>query len=217
LAFIQTVDRFFADLGLTTWPLASVTAISPDATIGARVRFAAGVVIGSDVSIADDVSIGPNTCIANTSIARGVSIGANCSIGLPGFGYARNQAGELERFPHLGRVRIHERVEIGSNTCIDRGSIGDTIIGEGSKIDNLVHVAHNVVLGRNVVLIANSMIGGSTTIGDDAWVAPAVSVMDQIAVGNRSVLGLGAVVLKDVAEDAVMVGNPARKLEPRDP
>ena len=90
------------------------------------------------------------------------------------------------RFPHIGGVEIEDRVEIGSNTCIDRGSIGNTIIGSGVKIDNLVHVAHNVVIGSNSIVIANSMIGGSTCIGSGVWVAPSVSIINQICIDDSA-------------------------------
>ena len=151
--------------------------------------------------------------MANCTIAAGVRIGCNCTIGLPGFGYEKDQAGAYWRFPHLGGVRIEADVEIGSNTCIDRGSLGDTVIGRGCKIDNLVHVAHNVVLGNNAVVIANTMLGGSVTIGAGAWVAPSVTIMNQATIGAGATLGLGAVVLKDVAPGQVIVGNPGKVLE----
>jgi UDP-3-O-[3-hydroxymyristoyl] glucosamine N-acyltransferase len=214
-AFTSVVDTFFAHLSVTSWPAADRTDIAADARIGARVSLAAGVVIGGNVTIGDDVTVGPNTCIANAQIAAGVKVGANCSIGLAGFGYAKDANGALSRFPHLGRVVIEAGAEIGSNTCIDRGSLGETVVGEGCKIDNLVHIAHNVVLGRNVVVIANAMIGGSTTIEAQSWVAPSVSVIDGVTIGADAVLGLGAVVLKTVPGGAVFVGNPARPLERR--
>jgi UDP-3-O-[3-hydroxymyristoyl] glucosamine N-acyltransferase len=110
-------------------------------------------------------------------------------------------------------VEIEENVEIGSNTCIDRGALGNTIVRSGAKIDNLVHLAHNVVVGCNALVIANSMIGGSTVIEEGAWIAPSVSVMNQVSIGKSSILGMGAVVIKDVADGAVMVGNPAKALE----
>lgn len=212
LAFVKAIDHFFAEQAKTVWPSAGA-ALSADAKIGRGTELSTGVVIGPRVTIGDGVEIGPNTCIANCTIASGVVVGANCSIGLPGFGYARGASGGLERFPHLGGVRIEEGVEIGSNTCIDRGSIGDTVIGKGAKIDNLVHIAHNVVIGRNVVVIANAMIGGSVQIDDDAWVAPSVSIRDQLVIGSQATLGLGAVVVKSVDDGAVMVGNPAKPLE----
>jgi UDP-3-O-[3-hydroxymyristoyl] glucosamine N-acyltransferase len=214
-AFTTVIDTYFVDRTVTAWPARDGATVPPDARIGARAFLAAGVVLGGNVTIADDVVIGPNTCIANTRIESRVRIGANCSIGLAGFGYARQPDGTFARFPHIGGVVIEAGVEIGSNTCIDRGSLGETVIGRGCKIDNLVHIAHNVVLGPNVVVIANAMIGGSTTINAEAWVAPSVAVMDGVTIGERALLGLGAVVLKSVPEGAVFVGNPARPLERR--
>jgi len=212
IAFIRAVREFFPDLDGIGWPSGAVV-VSADAEIGRGVVLAAGVVVGPSVILGDAVSVGPNTCIANAEVAAGVRIGANCSIGLPGFGYDADAEGTYWRFPHVGRVIIEEGVEIGSNTCIDRGSLGATVIRRGAKIDNLVHVAHNVVVGRNTLVIANSMLGGSAELADGVWVAPSVSLMNQAKVGAGAVLGMGAVVLKDVADGATMVGNPARKLE----
>jgi UDP-3-O-[3-hydroxymyristoyl] glucosamine N-acyltransferase len=219
LAFTRAVTRFFGHLVEVRWPGPGESAVARDAVIGDGVRLAPGVVIGGGVTIGAGAVVGPNTCLANCDVAAGVVIGANCSIGLPGFGYARegngSGRGAYERFPHVGRVVIEEGVEIGSNVCIDRAALGATRIRRGAKIDNLVHVAHNVVVGENAVVIANSMLGGSAQIDDDAWVAPSVSVMNQARVGRGAVLGMGAVVLKSVDEGAVMVGNPARRLERR--
>jgi UDP-3-O-[3-hydroxymyristoyl] glucosamine N-acyltransferase len=142
-----------------------------------------------------------------------VRIGANCSIGLPGFGYERDEDGRYWRFPHLGRVIIASDVEIGSNTCIDRGAIGDTIIERGVKIDNLVHIAHNVILKENVVVIANSMVAGSVTVDADAWISPSAAIKNKLSIGHGSVVGLGAVVIRDVAPHTTVIGNPARLLE----
>ena len=213
LAFIRTVGQFFGHLITIALPKLGEHPIAADAIIGRDVMLASGCVIGPKVRLGDGVSIGANTVLAHCEVAAGVRIGCNCTIGLPGFGYEKDQHGAYWRFPHLGGVRIEADVEIGSNTCIDRGSLGDTVIGQGSKIDNLVHVAHNVVLGRNTVVIANTMLGGSVTIGDGAWVAPSVTIMNQVSIGAGATLGLGAVVLKDVAPQQVIVGNPGKVLD----
>ena len=213
LAFAEVVTGLFAELLADAWPTSDDGAVSPDARIGSRVKLAAGAVIGPNVEIGDDVSIGPNSAIVNTTIASNVSIGANCSIGLRGFGYEKRDDGTHIRFPQLGRVLIESYVEIGSNVCIDRGALGVTQICSGSKIDNLVHVAHNVYIGRNTLVIANAMIGGSTRIGDSVWLAPSAALMNKISVGNNATIGLGAVVTRSVEEGATVVGNPARRLE----
>jgi UDP-3-O-[3-hydroxymyristoyl] glucosamine N-acyltransferase len=211
-AFASVVARFFAELTRVDWPSAGAHPIAADVIMGERVRMSAGVVIGPRVAIGDDVSIGPNSVIANCRIGKNVVIGANCSIGLDGFGYEKDSTGTYLRFPHVGAVTIGDGVEIGSNTCIDRGSLGDTKISEGAKIDNLVHIAHNVTIGRNVIIIANSMIGGSTDILEGAWLAPGATLMNRITIGAHAVIGLGAVVLKSVEPHAVMAGNPAKLL-----
>jgi UDP-3-O-[3-hydroxymyristoyl] glucosamine N-acyltransferase len=139
--------------------------------------------------------------------------GAFLSGGPVGFGYSRNEKGELEKFPHLGGVVIEDDVDIGSNTSIDRGTLGNTLIRQGAKIDNLVHIAHNVVVGKHAAVIAHAMIGGSTVIGDYGWVAPSAALMNGIAIGTYATVGLGAVVTKDIPADETWAGIPARPLK----
>jgi UDP-3-O-[3-hydroxymyristoyl] glucosamine N-acyltransferase len=212
--FADIVDQFFGELTETQWPDGDAH-VAADAVIGVRVQLGPGVVIGANTVVHDDVVIGPNTCVANTTIQSRVRIGCNCSIGLPGFGYAQGEDRSYRRFPHVGRVRIEEDVEIGSNTCIDRGALGETIIRRGVKVDNLVHIAHNCDVGENALLIANSMLGGSAVIGAHVWVAPSVSILNQLTVGEDAVLGMGAVVIRDVAPATTVVGNPGKALAPR--
>jgi UDP-3-O-[3-hydroxymyristoyl] glucosamine N-acyltransferase len=177
--------------------------IDPTAYIGpltyvGKSEIGSNSVIMGHVYIYDDVKIG-----------RNVTIHAGTVIGADGFGYERNAEGELEKFPHVGGVVIEDDVEIGSNTSIDRGTLGNTILRTGSKIDNLVHIAHNVVVGRHAVVIAHALIGGSTIIGDQAWIAPCACVRDKLTIGQSSIVGLGAVVVKDVADNVTVMGNPA--------
>jgi UDP-3-O-[3-hydroxymyristoyl] glucosamine N-acyltransferase len=210
--FSHVLSEFFSETARTQWPQGNVT-VSNDARIAATARLAPGVVIGPRVELADEVDIGPNTCLANTRVASNVKIGANCTIGLDGFGYARNDVGAWVRFPHTGGVQIESDVEIGSNTCIDRGSIGDTVIRRGAKIDNLVHIAHNCTIGERSLIIANCMIGGSTVVGADAWVAPSTAVNNKLTIGERATVGTGAVVIRNVDPGATVVGNPAKPLD----
>jgi len=213
LAFSLAVERFFSHLVEITWPRIGDPPTATSPAIASDAILSQGVVIGPKVEIHERVVVGPNTVLANVLLHAGVRIGANCSIGLPGFGYEKDPHGRFRRFPHVGRVVIHEDVEIGSNTCIDRGALGDTRLHRGCKVDNLVHIAHNVELDEDVVVIANSMVGGSVRVGPRAWIAPSVSIMNQAEIGSDSVLGLGAVVLRSVPADVTMVGNPARTLE----
>lgn len=213
LAVIGAIQTFFAEAAANGLPGHGDPPIHPSALIGDGVRLGFGAVVGSGVEIADGVVVGPHTVLARCCVGAGTSIGASCVIGLPGFGMDKDASGRYLRFPHVGGVRIGADVEIGSNVCIDRGSIGDTVICDGARIDNLVHVAHNVVIGENAVVIANAMLGGSARVERDSWIAPSASIMNQASVGAGAVVGLGAVVLRDVAADTVVAGNPARELE----
>ena len=212
LAFSKVVDHFFS--ASTEWPW-SADARASDSLVSPSARIAPGVVIGRSCVIGDGVEIGPGTAIAHTTVGAGTHIGANCTIGLPGFGFDKAETGEWFRFPHIGTVEIGANVEIGSNTCIDRGALGATRIGDGAKIDNLVHIAHNVVVGPNALVIANAMLGGSAKIGAGTWIAPSASVMNQVTIGSGVTVGMGAVVTKHVRDGVTVAGVPAKELQPK--
>lgn len=151
-----------------------------------------------------------NDCVV---IGKNVCIGAYCSIGFDGFGFDKDESGAYERFPHIGRVIIDDDVEIGSNVCIDRGALSDTIIGKGTKIDNLVHIAHNVKIGKNCHIVALSCVGGSVEIGDNVYVGIGASIRNQKKIGDDAFIGMGAVVVKDVEAGTTVIGNPAHVYE----
>ncbi len=152
--------------------------IHPEANIHSTVSIGAYCVIGK-CSIDEKTVIFPNVTINdNVIIGKHVIINPSTVIGYDGFGFSKNEDGSLEKFPHFGGVTIKDYVEIGSNVSIDRGSLSDTIIQEGSKIDNFSHIAHNVNIGKNCQIIAHSMIGGSTIIGDQSHIAPAGILRD---------------------------------------
>ncbi|MBI2446482.1 MAG: UDP-3-O-(3-hydroxymyristoyl)glucosamine N-acyltransferase, partial [Parcubacteria group bacterium] len=117
---------------------------------------------------------------------------------------------KLIQFPHVGGVIIEDGVEIGANTCVDRGALGDTIIREGAKIDNLVHIAHNVIIGKNCRIICLVGIGGSVEIGDDSFIGISASIKNQKKIGKNVTVGMGAVVTKDIPDNTIVIGNPAR-------
>ena len=170
------------------------------------------VVIGNNVTIGYNLKIGHNTVILdNTIIGNNVTIGCNNTIGGIGFGYEKDEFGEYKLIKHIGNVVINDGVEIGNNTCIDRGVIGSTIIGENCKIDNLVHIAHGVNIGKNSLIIANSMIAGSVTIGENVWVAPSTSIINGISIGNNSMTGIGALIIKEIKDSELHIGSPAKK------
>jgi UDP-3-O-[3-hydroxymyristoyl] glucosamine N-acyltransferase LpxD len=216
LAFSLAASFFLSAASNVEWT-AGDSALSVLPVIASSARLARGVFLGSGVVIEDDVAVGPNTCLQHVTIGRGSSIGANCSIGGQGFGLVWSDDDNWVRFPHVGRVLIENGVEIGSNTCIDRGALGDTRIRSGARIDNLVHIAHNADIGEHALVIAHAMVAGSATIGARAWIAPNAAIMNQLTVGAGAIVGLGAVVVKSVEPGTTVVGNPAKPLPPRDP
>ncbi len=194
--------------------------VSSDASVSAGATLGRDVYVGPLATIGDEVEIGDRTVIhAGVHIYGPVKIGADVTIhagtviGAAGYGYERNPDGGLEPFPQIGSVEIGDDVEIGANACIDRGALGETRIESGARIDNLVHIAHNVHVGRDAAVIANAMVAGGTRIGDRAWIAPSATLREQIAVGDDATVGLGSVVLGSVAPGTTVVGAPARPLD----
>ena len=189
--------------------------LAENVQINGFIRIGANVVVEENVILGDNVSIDANTIIKkNTIIGGNVEIGANNTIGGVGFGYSQNAiTKEYEQFPHYGKVILHDNVSIGNNTCIDRGSLSDTVIGEGVKVDNLVHIAHNVQIGNNSLIIANAMVAGSVKIGKNCWIAPSSCIINGISIGNNVTVGLASTILKSVGDDQVMIGSPAVTLE----
>lgn len=208
LAFMRIVSAFFLPK--------PEPSIHPTAVIRAQAEIGENVTIGSQCYVGQAV-VGANTVLSEgvivldgVKIGKSVKIGPGTVIGGDGFGYERNEHGELEKFPHIGGVVIEDFVEIGCNTCIDRGSLGDTRIRARAKIDNLVHIAHNVDVGEDAAVIALAIIGGSVRIGSKAWIAPSAVIRNQISIGENATIGLGAVVTKDVDANSTVLGNPAK-------
>ena len=139
--------------------------VGPEARIGRGTTIAAGSVIGYRVHIGRDGYIGPNASVTHALVGNHVTIHAGVAIGQDGFGFAMGKTGHL-KVPQIGRVIIQDGVEIGANTTIDRGALRDTVIGEGTKIDNLVQIGHNVVIGRHCIIVAQTGISGSAELGD---------------------------------------------------
>ena len=152
--------------------------------------------------------IGPHV-----TIASGCVIGANTVIGGPGFGYTTDeQTGEHAYREHVQGVHLAEDVHVGANSCIDQGRHRTTRVGRGTRIDNLVHIAHNVEIGERCLIIAHSMIAGSVVIGDDVTVSPGALIRDHRDVGSGAHVGQGANVVRPVEPGTVVAGNPARPL-----
>jgi len=217
--FVDNPRRTFMEVLNTFFIKKKEPSISSKALIHSSAKLGENVSIGTNVVIEDNCQIGDNTTIdhntvikENTIIGENVIIGSNNTIGGAGYGYEKNEEGQFEFIPHLGNVVIGNFVEIGNNTCIDRAVLGSTILGENVKVDNLVHIAHGVHVGPNSMVIANSMIAGSVKIGSNVWIAPSASVLNQKSIGDNALIGMGAVVLKDVPEGKIFIGNPARDL-----
>jgi len=168
-----------------------------------------GPTVGEGTIIADGVYFGPNVVIGkNCRIQPGAVIGTD------GFGYDQQLDGTWTPKPHLGGVVIGDDVHIGANTCIDQGSIHPTVIANGTRIDNLVHIAHNAQIGENCMIIACAEISGSVIIDDGAWIGPSACIHQHRTIGKRALVGMGAVVIKDVPDNVTVAGNPARIINP---
>jgi UDP-3-O-[3-hydroxymyristoyl] glucosamine N-acyltransferase len=207
-----------------TAPRAHALGIHPTAVLGARVELGRRTSIGAHAVLGDGVSLGDDcTVLANVTIYPGTTLGdrvvvqAGAVLGATGFGYARNPAtGEYIAFPQQGTLAIGDDVEIGANTTIDRGALGETRIGAGTKIDNLVHIAHNCVVGRNVIIAAQTGISGSSVIEEGAILGGQVGLGEHAYVGPGVILGGGAGVLshkKLRGAGQVFWGRPARPLK----
>lgn len=187
--------------------------IHPEAKIGKDVTIGAYCVIGK-ATIGDNCVIDSNVRIYNcVQMGNRCVVKSGAVIGGDGFGFEKDADGNRFRFPQLGGVIIGDDVEIGANTCIDRGSLADTIIGHHTKINNLCHIAHNNVIGNNVEITGCCNISGSNTIEDDVWISPNASIRGWIHIGKGATVGMAAVVVKDIPAGETWVGNPARKLE----
>ncbi|MBL7915296.1 MAG: UDP-3-O-(3-hydroxymyristoyl)glucosamine N-acyltransferase [Bacteroidia bacterium] len=211
LAFLRIIKSLFSNL--PAWGIHPTAYIHPEAIVNKNSHIGPFTYIGKCEINEGCIIYGHNYIYDNVKIGKNVIIHAGTVIGADGFGYEKNTDGELEKFPHIGGVIIEDDVEIGSNTCIDRGTLGNTQIGYGAKIDNLVHIAHNVIIGKHTAVIANSMIGGSTKIGDYSWIAPSASLRDTIQIGNKVTVGVAAVVTKSIPDNETWTGNPAKPLD----
>lgn len=175
--------------------------------------------VSKNAVIGKGVTVGKNTRIGNFVVINdGVQIGDNCVIksgaviGEDGFGFERDESGIPIRFHHLGSVRIGNNVEIGSLTTVCRGTLSDTLIDDGAKIDDHVHIAHNCKIGRNVFVIACAEVSGGVVLEEGVWVGPSASVIQQLRIGRDAFIGIAANVLRDVDAGMTMIGNPAKPL-----
>lgn len=187
-------------------------------------------IVDEDAVIDEGVSVGPYCVIGKVKIGKGTTIGAyvkiydsceigsNCNIadhvvlGGEGFGYEKDENGDWFKFPQIGGLLIGNNVDVGSFTAIDRGALSVTKIGDNTKIDGKCKIAHNVVVGKNVVFTGGSGAGGSCVIGDNVWVGSAAKIKDWVKIGDGAFLGMGSVVIRNVKPNTKVFGNPAKEL-----
>ncbi len=183
--------------------------VGAGAQIGRGARIGANTVIGPGVAIGRDCEISPNVTIGFALIGDRVRMQAGAVIGEPGFGATGGPKGLID-IPQLGRVILQDGVSVGANSCIDRGAFEDTVLGENTKIDNQVHIGHNVRVGRNCVMAAYTGISGSVVIGDGAQFGGRAGVVDHITIGDGARIGAGSGVFRDVPAGETWGGFPAR-------
>lgn len=201
-------------------PTASVDAhalIEPNAVIGDRTYISAGCYIGAGVVIGNDCEIYPRVVIyPGTTLGRRVIVHAGAVLGCDGFGYVRDDKhGRYVKFPQIGQLVIGDYVEIGANVTIDRGALDQTVIGPGTKLDNLVHIGHNCALGANVIMAAQVGLSGSVSVGDDCLFGGQVGIGDHAEIEAGSILGGQAGILphkKFRGKGEVFWGTPAKPL-----
>ena len=214
---VKEPRRVFGDIVSHFNPETHETGISDKAIVSPTAKIGENVYIGPGAVIGDECEIGDGTIIdANVSIYRKVTIGKNCHIssgaviGADGHGYVLDENNRYKKIRHMGNVVIGDNVDIGANSCVDRGVLDDTTIGDNTKIDNLVQVAHNVVIGENCMITAGVVICGSCTVGDSCWLAPGAVIKNGASVASHNQIGMNSVVYRSIKQtDTIYVGNPA--------
>lgn len=209
LAFIRVASRLH---DRSPPPGVDRTAIvDPTASIEATAYIGPHVVIGKGCTVGADSVLHAGVCLyPDTKIGARVTLHAGVVVGVDGFGFERDGSGKLHKFPHIGGVVIEDDVEVGANCCIARGALDDTRIGRGTKLDGLVHVAHNCRVGPDSLLTAQTMLAGSVTVGSRVWLSPGCRVLNGTTIGDDAVVGMGANVMADVSPGATVVAPPAR-------
>ena len=188
--------------------IAAGTVIGPHAVIGERCVIGANAVVGAGVEIGDDSAVGALVALSHCLIGKRVTIYPGAKIGQDGFSFASDPEGFIS-MPQFGRVIIHDDVEIGANTTIDRGSVRDTVIGAGSRIDNLVHIGHNVQMGKGCIIVSEVGISGSTTLGDYVVVGGQTGMAGHLTIGDGAQIAAKSGIVKNVAAGARVAGYPA--------
>lgn len=185
--------------------------VGPEARIGSGTQISAGAVIGYRVYVGRDCYIGPNVTLTHSLLGDRVIVHAGASIGQDGFGFAIGAQGHM-KVPQIGRVILQDDVDIGANTTIDRGALKDTIIGQGTKIDNLVQIGHNVVIGRNCIIVSQTGISGSTELEDFVFISGQCGLLGHLKVGAGAQLGAGSGLVESIPAGERWAGYPAQPI-----
>ena len=228
LAMSQVLALFAPPTPLFETNIHITAIVDETAQIGNGVRIGAGCYIGPKVQLGENVTIYPNATILdectigkNTTIWSGAvirercHIGNNCiihpnaTIGADGFGFRPDPEKGLVKIPQIGNVVIGNNVEIGANSCVDRGKFSSTVLGDGCKIDNLVQIGHNSKLGKFCIMAGNSGLAGSVTLGNGVMIGGSASIKDHISIGDGAIVGAGSGVASDVSAGKVVLGYPA--------
>lgn len=213
LAMAFLIKEFFENI--TAGSISNKCSIDTGVKMGKNISIGDNSIIGMNCSIGDNTQIHSNCVIyPNTQIGSDVIINSGAKIGQAGFGYIKDLHGNNLQFPHLGSVIIKNNVEIGSNVCIDRGSLSDTVIDDYTKINNLTHIAHNVRIGKNCLITANVNISGSAVISDNVYIGPNSSIKDGVKLSENIIIGMGSIIRKDVEQKKTIV--PIESFEKRE-
>lgn len=213
LALARVLKRFFAPVPAVG--VAATAVVHPGARLGQRVAIGHCSVIGDSVEIGDDTVIAHHVVIAPGSrIGRRCVVKSHSVIGEDGFGIEFDEDGRPLRLPHIGRVVLGDDVEVGALCTIAKGTLGDTILEDDVKLDDHVHIAHNVSIGAGTLITACAEISGSVQIGKRVWVGPNSSVNNGLKIADETLIGVGAVVLLSSQRGEHLLGNPARSLWP---
>lgn len=217
--YVKNPKRALATVGNEFFVKKPLPGIHPTAIVDDGAEIADTATIGA-YSVIGKANIGDGTVVSpfvriydNVTIGRECFIKEGAVIGGAGFGFEKDEDGNRFRFPQIGGVKIGNHVDVGGNTCIDRGALSDTILEDYAKVDNLCHIAHNAHIGKNAVVVACAEVSGSCNIGENTWVGPNACIRDQRNVGGNTMIGMGSVVVKHAGDNEVWAGNPAKLFE----
>lgn len=212
LEFIRVLSQFFAQEKPKGFIHPSAN-IETGATIGENVFIGAGCYVSAQSIVGDGCILHPNVVLDNRVVlGRNCEIKSGAVLGQEGFGFERDDDGEPVHFPHFGDVIVGDNVFIGSNTTVERATLGSTIIENNVKVDDLVQIGHNSHIGEGSMITVGAIVCGGAVLKPQSYLAPNVSVKEKVSIGRRAFAGLGAVVLKDVADGAVVAGVPAKEI-----